>query len=253
MATRRTIPPPPQPPNLTVEEMRRGIVRLNRRIADLEAFDPHSVQTRYAPEVTALGTAIDETLAAVFGHNSVQHQRYRRAARLGEGPSDPVQIGWLEARSGGFGRQAGNFRQYLAEGKQRAIMLLKQAVRGLEEEIGDHEALIAPASVVEPAPAAGPKPADQPIPEAAIIEIRETVGHIKQQLSAVTSNVLKAEIDADIIQVEAETERPVPRRRFMVMYLESLRDNLAKAAGAGTAAALAAAVAGILAKYFGVF
>jgi len=98
------------------------------------------------------------------------------------------------------------------------------------------------------------KPADEPVPEAALTEIREALAEIKAQLPAMaTSNALKSEIHADIVQIEVETERPSPRRRFMAMYLESLRDNLAKAAGAGTVAALVTAVGGILAKYFGVF
>jgi len=42
----------------------------------------------------------------------------------------------------------------------------------------------------------------------------------------------------------------------MQLYLESLRDNLAKAAGAATAGGLvtlAALVTGLLAKHFGIF
>ena len=70
------------------------------------------------------------------------------------------------------------------------------------------------------------------------------------------SNTAKADITADINQIEVETERPTPRRRFMKLYLESLRDNLAKAAGAATAGgvvALVALVSGLLAKHFGIF
>jgi hypothetical protein len=94
------------------------------------------------------------------------------------------------------------------------------------------------------------------LPESALAEIRVTLAEIKAQLPAnVTSNAIKAELDADIAQIEVEADRPTPRRRFMKLYLESLRDNLAKAAGAGTIGALvaaAAAVGGLLAKYFGV-
>jgi hypothetical protein len=42
MPRRSTQPPPPKTANLTVEEMTRGISRLQKRIADLDAFDfPH--------------------------------------------------------------------------------------------------------------------------------------------------------------------------------------------------------------------
>jgi hypothetical protein len=67
------VPPQPQPANLTIEQMKVGITRLNRRIADLEAFDPNSVQQRWAPEVKALQTSIEESLSAVFGHDTVEY------------------------------------------------------------------------------------------------------------------------------------------------------------------------------------
>jgi hypothetical protein len=88
LATRRTTPPQPQRANLTVEQMRRGIGRLKLRITDLEAFHPQSVQQRWAPEVKALQTSIEQTLAAVFGHNTVDYNRYRAAARLDNSPID---------------------------------------------------------------------------------------------------------------------------------------------------------------------
>ena len=106
------------------------------------------------------------------------------------------------------------------------------------------------------APAAG-SPAmsdDAPMSDAALTEIREVVSTIKAELPALTlSNSAKADITADINQIEIETERPTPRRRFMKLYLESLRDNLAKAAGAATAGGMVALIAGVIAKYFHVF
>jgi hypothetical protein len=98
---------------------------------------------------------------------------------------------------------------------------------------------------------------DAPMSDAALGEIREVVSTIKAELPALTlSNSAKAEITADLNQIEVETERPIPRRRFMKLYLESLRDNLAKAAGAATAGgavALAALVGGLIIKHFGIF
>jgi hypothetical protein len=97
------------------------------------------------------------------------------------------------------------------------------------------------------------KGAREAVTEEALTAVRTTLATIKPQISAVTlSNTAKAEIDADIKQIEAEVERPNPRHRFMKLYLESLRDNLAKAAGVGTVAALAA-VGTLIAKYFGAF
>jgi hypothetical protein len=102
-----------------------------------------------------------------------------------------------------------------------------------------------------------PPSPDETLPHAALAEIRAAVAEIKAKLPAnVTSNAVKAEIDADIAQIEVEADRPTPRRRFMKLYLEILRDNLAKAAGAGTATALitaAAVIGGLLLKHFGAF
>ena len=83
---RRTTPLEPQRAILTGDQMKRGIIRLQKRLDDLEAFDPNLVQERWAPEVKALQTAIDETLTAVFGYKTVEYNRYQRATVLDHGP-----------------------------------------------------------------------------------------------------------------------------------------------------------------------
>lgn len=144
MTRRPVTPPEPQRANLTVDQMRSGIDRLKRRIADLDQFDPQTVQKRWGPEVATLETAIKETLAAVFGHNTVQYKDYEPAARLDRGPVNAsADASWISARNGNIGGRPRDDMQevyrYLAEGKQRAILLLRQAIRGLEEEIADRE------------------------------------------------------------------------------------------------------------------
>jgi len=113
---------------LTPEQIRAGITRLNRRIAELEAFDPAKVGKRWAPEVQALQAAIEETLAAVFGESSEQFNRYVAAARLDDGP---VYVG-IGAGDSAYDPQT---QQYLSEGKQQSLALLKRAVLGLEESL----------------------------------------------------------------------------------------------------------------------
>jgi len=132
---RRPAPPQPQRPLLTAQQKRRGIDRLQKRIKELEAFDPQTVPKRWSPEVTALQTAIDETLAAVFGHRTVEYNRYQSAARLDDGPI-------ILSLGPGFGsrpehQESLKVREYLVEGKQKALGLLRQAVRGLEEEMDE--------------------------------------------------------------------------------------------------------------------
>jgi predicted nucleotide-binding protein len=132
--------------------MKLGIARLNRRITELEAFDPESVQQRHAPEVKALETSIEESLSAVFGHGTVEYNRYRGGTRFNWGPMT-VTPDWIAARSGGMGYQhdGKDFHSYLAKSKETAISLLRQAVRGLEEEIGDRGELAAAPTDVVPA------------------------------------------------------------------------------------------------------
>lgn len=135
----RRSPPPtrPQAPQLTAEQIRSGIGRLNKRIEDLERFDPTQVKTRWPPEVKALETAIEETLAAVFGDGTDQFNRYIRATSLDHGPvSMQIDLSGRGGHDSGFDPEA---QRYLAEGKAEALLLLRQAVRGLEESLPERE------------------------------------------------------------------------------------------------------------------
>lgn len=117
----------PQSASLTVEQMRRGIDRINKRIADVEAFDPRTVRERFDARANVVGTGIEETLASVFGHNTVEYNRYLSAQNLDAGPMV----------FGGGPDSPHEVQQYYTEGKHRSLLLLRQAVRGLEEEIAD--------------------------------------------------------------------------------------------------------------------
>src|SRR5258708_25433114 len=116
---------PPHSANLTPTQMRQGIERIKMRIADLEQFDPAKINRRWAHETQATEAAIDETLSRVFGHNSVEYNRYSGAASLDTGP---VIMGEEDTPD--------EIHGYLRDGKARSLALLQQAVRGLEEELG---------------------------------------------------------------------------------------------------------------------
>jgi hypothetical protein len=251
MAPRRPTPPQPQRANLTDEQMKLGITRLQRRIVDLRNFNPKIIQKRDGPEVKTLETAIEETLALVFGHNTVEYNRYKDAAELDQGPRIMrIESSWIAARGGGreYHNEALEAQQYVAEGIERSVMLLQQAVRGLEEEIVDRGGLT-PAHTFTSAPPPQTTIADEPIPDAALNEIRAALDEIKTKLPTfAVSNTVKTDIHVDIEHIEAEVERPTPRRHLVKVFLESLRDNLAVAAATG----LGALVGTILARYFGV-
>ena len=143
VASRSRQPPPPQAPELTPEHIRASITRLKRRIAALETFDPTTVQKRWPPEVRALEASIEEGLAFVFGHDTPEYRRYQRATTLDHGPAYMVTD--YPTGHGTRGNELEEARQYLAEGKHEALLLLAGAVRGLEETLAEREAR--PASV----------------------------------------------------------------------------------------------------------
>jgi predicted nucleotide-binding protein len=101
--------------------MRRGITALQRRIEELRRFNPLTAQKH---EVEALQRGIEETLERTFGKGTTDYDRYISAAFLDDGPMSLM---------GGPRDTA----RYLAEGRQKAIALLEQAVKGLEEAIAD--------------------------------------------------------------------------------------------------------------------
>jgi hypothetical protein len=47
---------------LNAQQIQQGIERLRRRIAELAAFEPTSVNERWAPETKALEASIGDTL-----------------------------------------------------------------------------------------------------------------------------------------------------------------------------------------------
>jgi hypothetical protein len=229
---------------------------LRKRVAELREFEPMSLHARRSPEVTKLEAAIDETLRAVFGNATAKYRLYMSAADLEPPHVVNVTPSWIAARGGGMTEREDlyEFRMQVVERKQRAIVLLEQAIEALEEEfMGERPE---PPGEAAPVPNSPPTANDAPMSDADLAEIREVISTIKRELPALElSNSAKADISADINQIEVETERPTPRRRFMKLYLESLRDNLAKAAGAATvggALTLIGLVAGLLAKYFGI-
>jgi predicted nucleotide-binding protein len=141
---RRPTPQTRHSPILSAAKKRSAIDRLNRRIEDLRNFEPLSVQARRSPEVMKLEAAIEETLAAAFGHGTDRYNRYRSAADL----ELPV-IGLLYVGPGVSpqGENIDELRKEIAERKQRAIVLLQSAVQGLEEELEHGPAVLAEASV----------------------------------------------------------------------------------------------------------
>lgn len=138
MATRRTSLPPPQPANLTIDQMKKGIGRLERLIPEIEAFDSSQLTKRFEPVQTALQTRIKGALDSVFGHGTVERQRYSRA--------DSLDHGAVTMYVSGMGQrpdQGPLARKYVEEGKREAVQVLREAIQWLKDEITDAEPEVA--------------------------------------------------------------------------------------------------------------
>lgn len=130
---KRTAPIQKLPANLNVPQMVRGIDRINRRINELENFDPESVQEQYSPVVGALESAIDETLEQVFGPGTTDFDRYQSAKTLSR----------HTIFFGGDPTPLSEIRSDLRASRDSAIATLAQAVKALEERIEDSRAPMA--------------------------------------------------------------------------------------------------------------
>lgn len=131
MATKK-IPPSLAQANLSVDQMRKGIARLERLIVEIEAFDATQLTKRWSSAQKALEATIKGTLTSVFGHETVESRRYFRATSLDHGS---FSIGGR----GGYGEssEASEARKYVTDGKLEAIQILQSAIKWLKDEIVD--------------------------------------------------------------------------------------------------------------------
>lgn len=121
-------PSEPQSARLSTAQIKSAIPRLQKRISDLEAFDPSTLQEVGGPEVTKLRAAIDDTLTEIFGRGTVEYKRYRAAAILDSGPL---------SLTGSWGRTGPDlrFKEGYRRSRDNAIALLNQAIESLQERV----------------------------------------------------------------------------------------------------------------------
>jgi predicted nucleotide-binding protein len=183
--------------------MRRGIERIKKRIADVEAFEPEGMHERFDGQANILGTRIEETLASVFGHGTIEYNRYLSAQNLDNGPMV----------FGDVPDSAYDVRKYYTDGKKKSLSLLRQAVCGLEEEIGEQE-----------------QEASKLLPEAHPMRDRSkgfiVHGHDGETLQTIARFIEKIGLQAIILR-----ERPNKGRTIITKFRE-------EAAGAGFAVVL---------------
>ena len=115
----------PQPANLSATQMKAAIPVLERRIKELEAFDPQSVQDRRDCRITTLEAAIDETLVDTFGSNTIDYRRYERAKLIDRAGHNIYGVPLHEIHEG------------LVRGKEEAIAMLRHIIKSFGEKLGD--------------------------------------------------------------------------------------------------------------------
>jgi predicted nucleotide-binding protein len=179
MARRPSAPPPPQPARLTPPEMRAGIDRLRKRIAEVEQFEPRTVKDQFnIPEIVTLSAAIEDTLGRTFGHGTVEYNRYAEAAQFDNGPFNyaydvPIHL----------------VQQSLSSSKTRSIALLAQAVSSLEERLGEE---------------AVPPPAGHTAPPRDLSKVFVVHGHDGGAREAVARFLEQVELQAIILQEQPD-------------------------------------------------
>jgi predicted nucleotide-binding protein len=126
---KRTSSPPEQklPARLTPADIRLGIGRLERRLAEVQAFDPKSVTKQFeSVTVTTLRASIDDALVSTFGGGTLDYDRYRNAAYFDYGPINMVSETPLW-----------KVHEALERSKSNSIALLEQAIRALRERLAE--------------------------------------------------------------------------------------------------------------------
>ncbi|RDJ12428.1 TIR domain-containing protein [Rhizobium grahamii] len=114
----------PQKAVLTVSQMERGIHRLQRRLEDVKAFDPNTLD-REDPSSTVrpLSNSIETALAETFDHGTIEYNRFRSASRF-EWPLNYINPTPHHQKVAA-----------VAEDRLRSIQLLESAISLLQERL----------------------------------------------------------------------------------------------------------------------
>ncbi|MBR8212863.1 MULTISPECIES: TIGR02391 family protein [Burkholderia cepacia complex] len=127
MATRKAQPARPLQANLTPDQMRAAIPKLERRIAELQAFDPATVNARNDPRIGVIDNKLEQTIADVFGVDTVEFFRYQPRS--------------IDTGSVYFGADLPlhEVRQGLVDGVAEQVANLQSIIDVLKERLDDGE------------------------------------------------------------------------------------------------------------------
>jgi uncharacterized protein (TIGR02391 family) len=116
-----------RPALLTPQQVRSGIPKLERRLKELKEFDIKALtEANYADKVDDLQRRTEDTLTEVFGHDTLENQRYS--------------IGWIDGTPVlvfGPPTTIHERKPYIAKGIASAISSLDSAISILKERLED--------------------------------------------------------------------------------------------------------------------
>jgi uncharacterized protein (TIGR02391 family) len=113
--------------NLTAAQMQAAIPMIDRRLADLEAFAPASVNERSDPRIKALSSKLDDLLVSTFGADTVEYHRYHRSVMN----LDTASYNYLHPTP------IGDVREGLQKGKDTSKAQLEAIKSGFLEKLED--------------------------------------------------------------------------------------------------------------------
>ncbi len=125
MAARKSPPPQPAAANLATEQMRSAVPKLERRIRDLEEFDPNSLTQRGDPRLEALENKLKDTISDVFGHGTLEYNRFR--------PRSLDSAGYNMM----YETPLGEVVRSVHESKQREVLNLRTIIELFNEKLED--------------------------------------------------------------------------------------------------------------------
>jgi len=128
MAPRKSSEISRQTKNLTTEEQRSAIERLQRRIREIRSLDISAIQKGTDSAVTGLEESIRATLASIYGDNSEQYNRLIPASVLDRTTYS------VDAFYNG-GSSIAEIREGIERGRQLAIATLEGEVNALKEHL----------------------------------------------------------------------------------------------------------------------
>lgn len=118
----------PQPAQLTPDIVKKGIIKLQRRIEELENFDVSTVEKRWDEKIIALENKINNTLAEIFGHGTIEYNTH-----------DIDDLCDLPLIMGGGPDPIHRVRESYTRGIKSAIVKMNSVKEILEEKLLDME------------------------------------------------------------------------------------------------------------------